>query len=569
MYTTFRVAPMKMLVQSEGESEPQVYSSNDPLEKASSFYFLTGTDSNRVTLAMIADDVIIKKTDAPAPFRDASKYQLIGEGGFGKVYKPVAPDDRRVFKHYELKHKKTTPGEAAETAMVPGVQILAWNQNPPIVDEIIGWLAVSRLSVPQHLPAAFLRDKKMMNAMVNSINRIATDDDGRQEVVMHGDGTLSVQSTLMKTDLISYIAVRNSGQLFLYDDKPDVEKAHRRNRLALFRSMLYAVAYLHSNGVSHMDLKFAQFLVSSANDPSGLPESIKLTDFGAAFCWDTQHVSDMLKIQERSVYGAKCLASGLTTYMYAPPEMLMGMYNFFDTSAPELMNASADEKLKFFGAADIWSMGVMFVELFMGGPLFPFVDQKFETERPQREMIANHVRKLGWFPYDLYQSRLYKLSLNQRYEIANSCAQAKRDNEKMRAFMRAMHTFDVAAETWNYVLPYRPGRRDFSYNKNYMIMNAAPEYELYDNMPPIDQSKSYKNRVTGPTTPDLARDHALSSGTAPFINVECMNVRDKNRPLRAVFKEEMVLRMLSYNPSARPTVYEVLQWVMNELNNSN
>lgn len=107
----------------------------------------------------------------------------------------------------------------------------------------------------------------------------------------------------------------------------------------LMRSLLRAVAFLHSNSITHRDLKLENLLLEKADQPS----SLKLCDFG---------------LSTRFRKGEK-LQKSLGTIDYVAPEVLDGEYN---------------EK------CDLWSVGVICYELLTGVSPFhaPTVDETMD-----------------------------------------------------------------------------------------------------------------------------------------------------------------------------------------------
>ncbi|KAJ0402808.1 hypothetical protein ATCC90586_004905 [Pythium insidiosum] len=104
----------------------------------------------------------------------------------------------------------------------------------------------------------------------------------------------------------------------------------------LIRALLRAIAFLHSNNITHRDLKLENLLLENAENPA----SLKLCDFG---------------LSTRFRRGEK-LQKSLGTIDYVAPEVLDGEYN---------------EK------CDLWSVGVICYELLTGVSPFhaPTVDE--------------------------------------------------------------------------------------------------------------------------------------------------------------------------------------------------
>jgi calcium-dependent protein kinase len=98
------------------------------------------------------------------------------------------------------------------------------------------------------------------------------------------------------------------------------------------RQMLLAIAYLHSHGVAHRDLKLENWMYERPDR-----KHLKLIDFGVAECWDGSVPMHQI--------------CGSVTYM-----------------APEVFDRSYTEK------ADMWSLGVIVYSLLTGRSLFSGTD---------------------------------------------------------------------------------------------------------------------------------------------------------------------------------------------------
>ena len=98
----------------------------------------------------------------------------------------------------------------------------------------------------------------------------------------------------------------------------------------IFRQIMEGVAYCHSEGVFHRDLKLSNILLTSTGQ-------VKIADFGLA-----KHL-----IQRKGK-----LTNRVVTRWYRPPELLLGVLDY----GPEV---------------DVWSAGCILGELLTGKPLFP------------------------------------------------------------------------------------------------------------------------------------------------------------------------------------------------------
>lgn len=100
--------------------------------------------------------------------------------------------------------------------------------------------------------------------------------------------------------------------------------------------IIKGISYLHSKNVIHRDIKGANILISSEG-------VVKLADFGLARVYypNNKHVRYTNKV---------------VTLWYRAPELLLGSNNYSDT-------------------VDVWSLGCVFAEMFLGDVLFKMKDQ--------------------------------------------------------------------------------------------------------------------------------------------------------------------------------------------------
>lgn len=109
----------------------------------------------------------------------------------------------------------------------------------------------------------------------------------------------------------------------------------------LFFQMLAGLAHLHKNNIIHRDIKPENILL----DVNTIP---KICDFGLARNYSVP---------------LRQLSSKAVTLWYRPPELLWG-------------------SVQYSTAVDIWSMGCLLVQMFIGMPLFPVkVDEEDKMRR--------------------------------------------------------------------------------------------------------------------------------------------------------------------------------------------
>lgn len=147
---------------------------------------------------------------------------------------------------------------------------------------------------------------------------------------VQSDGKLYLVFEFLDKDLKKYMDT-TSGPL-----NPQLVKSY-------LHQTLHGLAFCHARGVMHRDLKPQNLLVNKAGD-------IKLADFGLARAYSIP---------------IRVLTHEVVTLWYRAPEILLGS----KTYAPPV---------------DIWSMGVIYVEMLTKRPLFPGdseIDQIFKIFR--------------------------------------------------------------------------------------------------------------------------------------------------------------------------------------------
>lgn len=142
------------------------------------------------------------------------------------------------------------------------------------------------------------------------------------------------------------------------------------------QQLLQAVQHLHKSDFIHRDIKCSNLLLTNKH-------VLKLADFGLA----------------RSIHGNADLTNKVVTLWYRPPELLLGA-------------------TKYDASLDMWSVGCVLAELYLGCPLFP---GKNEIEQLTRIFDICGSPSLENWPTCKYPFYFRSESLLQLQCILNRC----------------------------------------------------------------------------------------------------------------------------------------------------
>lgn len=200
---------------------------------------------------------------------------LVGKGGFGKVYKTYSELDNKI---YAIKKIIITKGSIDYS--IKEIRVLASLNHKNIIRYYNSWIETKKID------PSF------------SFNEDNSEDDEDDEIIIQENNRfyLCIKMEYCVTNLYEYLKKRNN-----------LEKNHH-----YFIQIIRGVKYLHKNNIIHRDLKPENILITE-ND------HIKISDFGLVKTLEA----------DNKFYGNCTTYAG--TLLYASPEQYNGKKYSFET----------------------------------------------------------------------------------------------------------------------------------------------------------------------------------------------------------------------------------------------
>ncbi|GAX23152.1 hypothetical protein FisN_33Lh044 [Fistulifera solaris] len=296
--------------------------------------------------------------------RTLAHYDLtskIGSGTYGEVYSAYCKDTQQVVALKKLRphlHTQTTMGTSLQ--QIREIKILKRLQHPNLLRliEVVTSKGVEHLDPEDEplVPSSSKPDKPLVI-------------DVREKY----KGNLFLVLEYLPHDL--------SGLLDIGHPFTSVQIK------CIIQQLLQALSYLHQHKYIHRDIKSSNILLDNHF-------RLKLADFGLARSIEPPIYQSVSSSSSSSLGGGKSsnsnsndtllLTNKVITLWYRPPEILVGTQEY----GP---------------AVDIWSVGCILAELFLGKPLFPG-----KTELDQFQLILNMMGTPADDTWDYMQNQLKK-----------------------------------------------------------------------------------------------------------------------------------------------------------------
>lgn len=269
-----------------------------------------------------------------------NKQQLLGNGGFGKVYK-ILDDKNCVYAMKIIDIKEVTNRYMLESPMVARTRsnspcnVVKYNNNElrkHILNSLLNEVKIMRELKHPNIVSIFHYYIDKNNEGTNYYNNNP-----------HNNGMMTpLRNTLMSQYLYIIMEYSPYGSLLKYIRLQQNKSLPELVTAGITFNILNALVYLANLSIVHGDIKAANILIF----PDGV---IKICDFGLSFQWDDENSDDYNEdIQDDNKRLQKIATNG-SAYWLAPEIILHRM------ATPK---------------SDIWSLGATIIEMLTGHPPF-------------------------------------------------------------------------------------------------------------------------------------------------------------------------------------------------------
>lgn len=266
------------------------------------------------------------------------RLEQIGEGTYGQVYRAMCSDTHQIVALKKMRLLSTGRGGywGMPLQLIREIKILKQLQHPNLLQmiEVVTSKGVEHLDKDDPVTTGESKKRKVQHGINPKNNDINTNPDTKDP----------------EEDLVAIGREKYKGNLFLvleyvtHDLTGLMDVAYQFTPVqikCIFRQLLQALEYMHTNKFVHRDIKSSNILLDSHF-------RLKLADFGLARSLEPPLLEQM---ETSSTSGnMQDLTNKVITLWYRPPEILLGTVHYTY-------------------AVDVWSAGCILAELFTGKPL--------------------------------------------------------------------------------------------------------------------------------------------------------------------------------------------------------
>lgn len=221
----------------------------------------------------------------------------------------------------------------------------------------------------------------------------------------------------------------------------------------IFRQILEAVSYIHSEGLIHRDLKPKNIFMDKSNN-------VKIGDFGLA---KKSAIFSKLKKNNNEVSNFEDLSTVIGTYFYIANEVSTGDYN---------------EKI------DIYSLGIIFFEMCYSFSTGMERDKVLKNLRLEKIVFPNDFKDPKFF----VEKKLIKLLLNHNPKLRPDADYLLEsgllpDYPNNQLIKKTLNTLSDPASPWQKQVRDALFKQDFTISKDFLIYSCSSISKFFLNDP--------------------------------------------------------------------------------------